>query len=82
MGSTIFNNLTFEIKALTNNVKQFKKALKNCLYFHSFYSLQEYFDLNNIHNYYMVLILHLFSVYSIFYSNLLCLYHFILYLIL
>jgi len=70
MGSRIFNNLPFEIKALTNNVKQFKRAFKDFLYFHSFYLLQEYLDLNNIRNYYIVLILCLFGVYSIFYSNL------------
>jgi len=47
MGVSILNNLPFEIKALTSNVKYFKRALKTFLYFHSFYSIQEYFDLNN-----------------------------------
>jgi hypothetical protein len=45
MNIRICKSLHFEIKALTYNVKQFKRALNN--YFHSFYSLQEYFDLNN-----------------------------------
>ena len=70
MGTRIFNNLPLEIKALTNNVKQFKRAFKNFLYFHSFSLLQEYLDLNNTHNNYIVLILCLFGVYSIFYSKL------------
>jgi len=70
VGASILNNLPFEIKALTSNVKHFKRALKSILYFHSFYSIQEYFDLNN-HK----LLLHgsslcLFGVYSRFYSNL------------
>lgn len=47
MGVSILHNLPFEIKALTNNVKHFKRVLKTFLYFHSFYSIQEYFDLNN-----------------------------------
>ena len=47
MGVSILNNLPFEIKASTINVKHFKRALKTFLYFHSFYSIQEYFDLNN-----------------------------------
>jgi hypothetical protein len=47
MGVSILNNLPFEIKVLTSNVKQFKKNLKTFIYFHSLYSLQEYFDLNS-----------------------------------
>jgi hypothetical protein len=47
MGIRCFNNLPFEIKALVNNVKLHKVALKNFLYLHSFYSLQEYFEQKN-----------------------------------
>jgi len=47
VGVSILNNLPFEIKALTSKVNHFKRALKIFLYFHSFYSIQEYFDLNN-----------------------------------
>jgi hypothetical protein len=46
MGIRCFHNLPFEIKALVN-VKVYKIALKNFLYLHSFYSLQEYFDLKH-----------------------------------
>ena len=42
-----FNKLPFKTNALVNNVKLYKIALKHFLYFHSFYSLQEYFDLKN-----------------------------------
>ena len=70
MGASILNNLPFEIKAFTSNVKYFKRVLKTVLYFHSFSSIQEYFDLNNhkllLHGY----ILRLFGVYSILYSSL------------
>jgi hypothetical protein len=44
MGIRCFNNLPFEIKALVNNIKLYKVALKNFLYLHSFYSLQEDFE--------------------------------------
>jgi hypothetical protein len=47
MGIRCFNNLPFEIKALVNDVKLYKVALKIFLYLHSFYSLQEYFDQKN-----------------------------------
>lgn len=47
MGTRICNSLPAEMKALTNNVVRFKRAVNNFLYFHSFCSLQEYFDLNN-----------------------------------
>jgi len=70
MGASILNNPPFEIKALTSNVKHFKRALKTVLYFHSFYSIQEYFDLNNHKLLLHGSILRLFGVYSILYSNL------------
>jgi len=47
MGIRIFNSLPIEMKALTNNVIWLKRAFNSFLYFHSFCSLQEYFDLNN-----------------------------------
>ena len=43
MGIKLFNNLPFQIKQLHNDFKCFKLALKDFLYCHSFYTLQEYF---------------------------------------
>jgi len=45
-GIKIFNNLLQSIKNLSNNPKQFKSALKNYLYAHSFYCVEEYFNVN------------------------------------
>jgi hypothetical protein len=44
----MFNSLPSQIKDLSHNGKQFKRALKNFLYFHSFYTLDEYFSCNRI----------------------------------
>jgi hypothetical protein len=43
-GIKVFNSLPVPIKQLSQDTKQSKKALKGCLHFHSFYSLQEYFN--------------------------------------
>jgi hypothetical protein len=47
-GIKVFNNLPSQIKDLSHNRNQFKCALKNFLYFHSFYTLNEYFNYNGI----------------------------------
>jgi len=47
-GIKVFNNLPSQIKDLSHNRNQFKRALKNFLYFHSFYTLDEYFSCNRI----------------------------------
>jgi hypothetical protein len=39
----VFNNLPVAIKDQSHNTKQFKLELKNFLYSHSFYMLDEYF---------------------------------------
>jgi ABC-type transporter Mla maintaining outer membrane lipid asymmetry ATPase subunit MlaF len=41
-GIKIFNNLPLEIKNVAENPKKFKTALKQFLYTHSFYTLEEY----------------------------------------
>jgi hypothetical protein len=46
-GIEVFNSLPSHIKVLPPDVKQFKSALKDFLYVHSFYSLDEYFNYNN-----------------------------------
>jgi len=43
-GIKVFNSLPTHIKELSNNINHFKRALKNFLYIHSFYSLNEYFN--------------------------------------
>jgi hypothetical protein len=45
-GIKVFNSLPSQIKVLSHNRNQFKSALKNFLYFHSFYTLDEYFSCN------------------------------------
>jgi hypothetical protein len=45
-GIKVFNNPLQSIKNLCDNPKQFKSALKNYLYAHSFYCLEEYFNIN------------------------------------
>jgi hypothetical protein len=45
-GIKVFNNLPQSIKNLSNDTKQFKSALKNYLHAHSFYSIDEYFNVN------------------------------------
>jgi len=47
-GIRVFNTLPSQIKELCHNRNQFKCALKNFLYFHSFYTLDEHFSCNNI----------------------------------
>jgi hypothetical protein len=44
MGIKVFNSLPLYLKQLHNNFKGFKLALKDFLYRHSFYTLEEYFD--------------------------------------
>ena len=43
-GIKVFNNLPSQIKDLSVNKNQFRCALESCLYFHSFYTLDEYFN--------------------------------------
>ena len=45
-GIKVFNSLPSQIKDLFHNRNQFKRALKMFLYFHSFYTLDEYFSCN------------------------------------
>ena len=47
-GIRVFNSLPSQIKELCHNRNQFKRALKNFLYFHLFYTLDEYFSCNKI----------------------------------
>jgi hypothetical protein len=42
-GIKVFNSLPAPIKDLSHSTKQFKSALKIFLYFHLFYTLDEYF---------------------------------------
>jgi hypothetical protein len=44
MGIKLFNSLPPQLKHLYNDHKCFKFALKDFLYCHSFYTLEEYFD--------------------------------------
>jgi len=43
-GIKVFNHLSQYIKALTNDPKYFKSALKRFLYNHAFYSVNEYYE--------------------------------------
>jgi hypothetical protein len=43
----IFNSLPPYLKRLHNNSRLFKLTLKDCLHTHSFYTLQEYYNLDN-----------------------------------
>ena len=45
-GIKVFSSLPLQIKDLSHNRNQLKCALKNFLYFHSFYILNEYFSCN------------------------------------
>ena len=47
-GIRVFKSLPSQIKELCHNRNQLKRALKNLLYFHSFYTLDEYFSCNRI----------------------------------
>jgi hypothetical protein len=47
-GIKAFNSLPPQVKDSSHNRNQFKRALKNFLYFHSFYTLNEYFSCNRI----------------------------------
>jgi spore maturation protein CgeB len=40
----VYNNLPSHIKQLSDDHKNFELKLKKCLYLHSFYSLEEYFQ--------------------------------------
>ena len=44
----VFNSLPSHIKELCHNRNQFKRTLKNFLYFNSFCTLDEYFSCNKI----------------------------------
>ena len=45
-GIKIYNNLPIQIKLLSSNFKQFKKALKEFLQLQSFYTLAEHLNYN------------------------------------
>jgi hypothetical protein len=45
-GTKVFNSLLQSINNISNNLAQFKSALKNDLLVHAFYSAEEYFDVN------------------------------------
>ena len=45
-GIKTYNHLPKTIKELSHDVKQFRLALKRCIISNSFYSLEEYFDIN------------------------------------
>jgi hypothetical protein len=47
-GIKIFSSVPLDIKIYTDNPRTFKKAVKKFLYTKSFYSLNEYYDNNNI----------------------------------
>jgi hypothetical protein len=47
-GIKLFNSLPSQIMDLSHNRNQFKRALKNFLYFHSFYTFNGYFSCNRI----------------------------------
>jgi hypothetical protein len=47
-GIKAFNNLPTYVKNLLQTRKQFKRALKEFLYFHSFYSLNEFYNYNRL----------------------------------
>jgi len=47
-GFKIFNSLPWAIKTYIDNPRTFKKAVNKFLYTKSFYSLNEYYDNNNI----------------------------------
>jgi len=47
LGVKVFNVLPSDIKTELNNPKKFKVVLQKFLYEKSFYSLDEYFDLQN-----------------------------------
>jgi hypothetical protein len=49
-GISVFNSLPSQINELCYNRNKFKRSLKNFLYFHSFYALDEYFSSNKILN--------------------------------
>jgi hypothetical protein len=44
MGIKLINGLPLQLKQLHNDFKYFKSALKDFLYCHSFYTLEEYLD--------------------------------------
>ena len=44
-GIKAYNHLPFSIKELSSDVKQFKPTLKKFFQLHSFYSLEEYFEI-------------------------------------
>ena len=44
IGIEVFNHLPQFLKALVHNPKQFRSSLKRFLYYHSFYSIEEYYE--------------------------------------
>jgi hypothetical protein len=56
MGIKVFSSLPVPIKDLSHNIEQFKSALKSLLYFHSFCTVDEYFNF-----YYVELFVHFYK---------------------
>jgi hypothetical protein len=46
-GGRIYNHLPINTKILSNDAKRFKSTLKSCLIEHTFYSLDEYYQLTS-----------------------------------
>jgi hypothetical protein len=46
-GIKVFNGLPVSIKELSTNTQQFKQELKNFQFYHSFYTLDKYFNFKN-----------------------------------
>jgi hypothetical protein len=46
-GIKMFNGLPASLKDLSTNTQQFKQELKNFLFYHSFYTLDEHFNFKN-----------------------------------
>jgi hypothetical protein len=46
-GIKVFNGLPVSMKELSTSTQQFKQELKNFLFYHSFYTLDEYLNLKN-----------------------------------
>jgi len=67
-GIKIFNNLPLEIKIVAGKRKEFKIALKKCLYTHSFYTMEEYLSHSWIMYYitrFLIIVVHWFKILSV-----------------
>jgi hypothetical protein len=48
MGQNIFNSLPLDMKDKNGNGREFKRLIRNFLYFNNFYSLEEYINYETI----------------------------------